>query len=75
MRGDMTSIVFIRLTATCADYPEPGKHTIYDDSELLDLDTVPLNGGALLKVLVVSIDPYMRGKMQPPSGPNDKVRL
>ena len=75
MRGNPTLKIFIRLTATCADYPEPGKHTVWDDSELIDLDTVPLNGGALLKVLVVSIDPYMRGKMAPPSGPNDKVCL
>ena len=75
MRGAMTLNSSTSLMATCADYPEPGKHTVYDDSELIDLDTVPLNGGALLKVLVVSIDPYMRGKMAPPSGPNDKVRL
>lgn len=44
-------------------YPEPGKHTIYDGSEVIDPDTVPLNGGILLKTLVVSIDPYIRGLM------------
>ncbi|KAI0719028.1 NAD-P-binding protein [Fomitopsis betulina] len=48
-------------------YPEPGKATRYDDSQTIDLDTVPLNGGFLIKTLVLSIDPYMRGKMRDPS--------
>ena len=46
------------------DYPIPGKTTVYDESETIDLDNVPLNGGYLLKVLCVSIDPYMRGRMK-----------
>ncbi|KAI9065187.1 NAD-P-binding protein [Trametes sanguinea] len=45
-------------------FPEPGKTTVYDDSETIDPDTVPLNGGFLVKVLVLSIDPYLRGKMR-----------
>ncbi|KAM5534492.1 hypothetical protein V8D89_011824 [Ganoderma adspersum] len=45
-------------------YPIPGQTTVYDESETIDLDTVPLNGGALVKVLVVSIDPYLRGRMR-----------
>ncbi|KAF9445125.1 NAD(P)-binding protein [Macrolepiota fuliginosa MF-IS2] len=49
-------------------YPEPGKTTIYDDSETIDVDTVPLNGGFILKTLVLSIDPYMRNLMQPGGG-------
>ncbi|KIY53409.1 alcohol dehydrogenase [Fistulina hepatica ATCC 64428] len=48
-------------------YPVPGKTTIVDDSQTIDLKTVPLNGGILLKVLVLSIDPYMRGKMREPT--------
>lgn len=48
-------------------YPEPGKNTLYDDSQTIDLDNAPLNGGFLLKTLVLSIDPYMRGKMRDPS--------
>lgn len=48
-------------------YPEPGKTTIYDESETIDLDSVPLKGGVLVKTLVVSIDPYLRGKMRDPS--------
>ena len=35
----------------------PGKTTVYDDSQTIDLDTVPLNGGFLVKTLVLSIDP------------------
>ncbi|KAI0088197.1 hypothetical protein BDY19DRAFT_949522 [Irpex rosettiformis] len=46
------------------DYPIPGKTTVYDESETIDLDNVPLNGGYLLKVLCVSLDPYMRGRMK-----------
>jgi NADPH-dependent curcumin reductase CurA len=45
-------------------YPEPGKTTVTDTSEKIDLDTIPLNCGVLLKTLVVSIDPYMRGRMR-----------
>ncbi|KAI0709915.1 NAD(P)-binding protein [Earliella scabrosa] len=47
-------------------YPVPGKTTIYDESQTIDLDTVPLEGGFLLKVLVLSIDPYLRGRMRSP---------
>ncbi|KAI0826166.1 hypothetical protein BC629DRAFT_53513 [Irpex lacteus] len=44
-------------------YPVPGQTTVYDESEIIDTDNIPLNGGYLLKVLCVSIDPYMRGRM------------
>ena len=52
------------LTNRFVDYPIPGKTTVYDESETLDVDNVPLNGGYLLKVLCLSIDPYMRGRMK-----------
>ena len=45
-------------------YPEPEKHTTYDASQTIDPDTVPLNGGFLLKTLVISIDPYIRTLMK-----------
>jgi len=48
-------------------FPEPGKTTVYDDSQTIDLENVPLNGGFLVKTLVLSIDPYMRGRMRDPS--------
>ena len=47
-------------------YPEPGKTTVYDESETIDLDSVALNGGFLVKTLVLSVDPYLRGKMRDP---------
>ncbi|KAJ3517320.1 hypothetical protein NLJ89_g590 [Agrocybe chaxingu] len=47
-------------------YPIPGETTIYDTSETIDLDIVPLNGGFLLKTLELSVDPYMRGRMRDP---------
>ena len=45
-------------------YPVPGETTVWDESQKIDLENVPLNGGFLLKVLVVSIDPYQRGKSE-----------
>ncbi|KAH9832053.1 NAD(P)-binding protein [Rhodofomes roseus] len=48
-------------------YPIPGKTTVYDDSQTIDIDGVPLNGGFLIKVLILSIDPYLRGRMRDPS--------
>ncbi|KAG9089284.1 hypothetical protein FS749_001449 [Ceratobasidium sp. UAMH 11750] len=47
------------------DYPVPGETTIYA-TENIDLDTVPLNGGVLVKTLYVSVDPYIRGRMRDP---------
>ncbi|KDQ64391.1 hypothetical protein JAAARDRAFT_28018 [Jaapia argillacea MUCL 33604] len=46
-------------------YPVPGKTTVYDGSQTIDPETVALKPGSfLLKTLVLSIDPYMRGKMR-----------
>ena len=45
-------------------YPEPGKATVYDESQKIDPENVSLAGGFLVKTLVVSIDPYMRGRMR-----------
>ncbi|KAL0950334.1 hypothetical protein HGRIS_010305 [Hohenbuehelia grisea] len=45
-------------------FPTPGKTTIYDESQTISLEDVPLNGGFLIKVLALSIDPYMRHKMR-----------
>ncbi|PPQ71686.1 hypothetical protein CVT26_007653 [Gymnopilus dilepis] len=47
-------------------YPVPGETIVYDDSETIVLENVPLNGGFLLKTLELSIDPYMRGRMRAP---------
>ncbi|KAH8818706.1 alcohol dehydrogenase [Flagelloscypha sp. PMI_526] len=51
-------------------YPEPGKTTIYDDRETIDLDNVSLDGGILIKTLAVSVDPYFRGRMREPHIPS-----
>jgi hypothetical protein len=40
---------------------------VYDTTETIDLDTVDLNGGFLIKILELSIDPYMRGRMRDPT--------
>jgi len=48
-------------------FPEPGKTTVYDGLQSIDPYTVPLNGGFLVKVLELSIDPYMRGRMNAPT--------
>ncbi|KAF6746490.1 alcohol dehydrogenase [Ephemerocybe angulata] len=49
-------------------YPEPGKTTVYDDSEQIDLESVPIpDGGFLVKTLYLSVDPYMRGRMREPT--------
>ncbi|KAI3615001.1 hypothetical protein WG66_016886 [Moniliophthora roreri] len=53
-------------------YPEPGKTIVYDSTPTIDLENVSLNGGFLLKTLVLSVDPYMRGRMRPgPTGHTD----
>ncbi|KAF8321735.1 alcohol dehydrogenase [Clavulina sp. PMI_390] len=52
-------------------YPLPGEHLIYQpDSETIDLENVPLDGGVLVKTLYASIDPYMRGRMRDPKVPS-----
>jgi NADPH-dependent curcumin reductase CurA len=55
-------------------YPEPGKTTRNDSSEKIDLDNVALNGGFLMKTIVLSIDPYMRGCMREASVQSYAVR-
>ncbi|KAJ7704783.1 hypothetical protein B0H17DRAFT_920808 [Mycena rosella] len=56
----------ILFNAVPEDYPVPGKTTVYDTTETIDLENVPLNGGLLIKVLILSVDPYMRGRLRAP---------
>ncbi|KAJ7609806.1 hypothetical protein FB45DRAFT_1066400 [Roridomyces roridus] len=44
--------------------PTPGQTTVYDSSQSIDLESHPLNGGFLIKTLVLSIDPGMRTRMR-----------
>ncbi|KAJ7676982.1 hypothetical protein DFH06DRAFT_1317581 [Mycena polygramma] len=41
-------------------YPVPGETTVYDTTQTIDLETAPLDGGFLIKTLVLSVDPYFR---------------
>ena len=75
-----SSMCFGRLrldvSADLADeYPEPGKTTIYDDSEVIDPETVPLHGGVLLKMIAFSIEPYFKPHMQLPAIEDDDGQL
>ncbi|KAF8349632.1 hypothetical protein F5887DRAFT_947249 [Amanita rubescens] len=45
-------------------YPVPGETVVYDRSQEIDPEKVELRGGFLLKTLVLSIDPYLRGQMR-----------
>lgn len=47
-------------------YPVPGQTTVYDKSQTIDLDTVLLDGGVLVKTLYLSVDPYLRFRMRDP---------
>ncbi|KAF9479962.1 NAD(P)-binding protein [Pholiota conissans] len=53
----------VLFNSIATGFPEPGKTTVYDTTQVIDPETVPLNGGFLLKTLELSIDPYMRGRM------------
>ena len=55
------------------EYPIPGQHIIYDESQTIDLDNVPVNGGILVKILALSIDPYLRRMMVDPKIPSNFV--
>ncbi|KAF8625916.1 hypothetical protein AX17_006642 [Amanita inopinata Kibby_2008] len=48
------------------DYPESGEVLVYDTSKVIDPENVPLHGGFLVKTLVLSIAPYLRGQMCDP---------
>ena len=62
-----TSLLDIRILNRVSGYPVPGKTTIYDSSQSIDPEIDPLNGGFLIKTLVLSISPFLRGLMLGPS--------
>lgn len=55
------AVVFAEIPS---EYPEAGKHIKYVKDRTIDLDTVNTQGGVVTKNLVISIDPYMRGRMR-----------
>ncbi|KAJ6449974.1 alcohol dehydrogenase [Mycena sanguinolenta] len=56
-------VIFARIPK---DFPVTGETTVHDTTQTIDLTGVPLNGGFLVKTLVLSVDPYLRGKMRCP---------
>ncbi|KAK7051873.1 NAD(P)-binding protein [Favolaschia claudopus] len=46
-------------------YPIPGETIVYDTTKTIDLQSIPLNGGFLIKTLVLSVDPFLRYRMNP----------
>lgn len=56
-------------------FPEPGKTTVYDESQIIDLDNVALNGGMLVKTTYLSIDPYLRFRMRDPKDEKNLVSI
>ncbi|CEG77615.1 hypothetical protein RMATCC62417_12330 [Rhizopus microsporus] len=55
-----TKIIFAQVPT---GYPEPGVHMKVEKSEI-DLNADIPQGSVLLKVLCLSVDPYMRGRMR-----------
>lgn len=45
-----------------------------DASQTFDVDAVELNGSVAVKILVLSIDPYLRGRMRAPEKGSYNVR-
>ncbi|KAG8215762.1 hypothetical protein J3R82DRAFT_7661 [Butyriboletus roseoflavus] len=43
----------------------PSQTTVLDDSQTIDVENVSLNGGILLKTLLLSLEPYVIAKMRP----------
>ena len=58
-----TLVLMLLFGTTSPGYPEPGKTVVLDQSQTIDIDKEPLNGGVLVKLLVLSVDPYLRGMM------------
>jgi hypothetical protein len=56
----------VLFAAVPKDFPIPGETTVHDTTQTIDLDSAPLNGGFLVKTLVLSVDPYFRGRMRAP---------
>ncbi|GJJ15254.1 hypothetical protein Clacol_009530 [Clathrus columnatus] len=51
------------------DYPKPGETTRVDKTEILNTEATLHDGGVLVKVIALSIDPYLRSRMHDPNTP------
>lgn len=58
-----TKVIFSKIPTT---FPAVGEHMTVEKSEI-DLEAEIPQGAILTKTLVVSVDPYMRGRMRDPS--------
>jgi NADPH-dependent curcumin reductase CurA len=65
----------LNSTLQTTDYPIAGKTVVYDESSTINLDNEPLKGGALIKTLILSVDPYLRGRMRAPEKSSYNVSL
>ncbi|CDZ97642.1 Predicted NAD-dependent oxidoreductase [Phaffia rhodozyma] len=55
-------VIFASVPKGC---PVPGEDVVYDETEQIDIENVSLEDGqAIVKLLVLSCDPYMRGRMR-----------
>ncbi|KAJ4477152.1 hypothetical protein J3R30DRAFT_3291504, partial [Lentinula aciculospora] len=54
-------------------YPVPGRTTVYDTNSTIYLENVLLHGSILVKTLVLSVDPCLRGKMRAPEQKSNSV--
>ncbi|KAG8917488.1 hypothetical protein FRC01_002427, partial [Tulasnella sp. 417] len=52
-----SSVIF---SARPEGFPIPGEHLIVSNDATINLDSVPLNGGLLVKTIALSVDPYYR---------------
>jgi NADPH-dependent curcumin reductase CurA len=57
-----TQIIFSKIPTA---YPQPGEHVTVAKSTI-DLDAPLAEGDYLIQTLVLSVDPYMRGRMRAP---------
>lgn len=60
-----TTLYFVAVPPSHTEV-EPEVHLKVVDEEI-DLDNVPLNGGVLIKTLIMSSDPYVRYRLRDPS--------
>ncbi|KAF7307953.1 PKS-ER domain-containing protein [Mycena kentingensis (nom. inval.)] len=63
-RSVCCSLRLMSTARTPTGYPVPGQSIVHDTTQTIDLETAPLNGGVLIKTLVLSVDPYFRGRMR-----------
>ena len=54
-----------------AGLPSADRTLLCDETATIDIEHTELSGGILVKVLALSLDPYMRNRMRPLDTPGD----